>query len=109
MKYLAVFLLWNILLLSSISGMANTHHKTAACCTESTHKDCRKQPKHTSDNDCQKGTCNATLCCSACGFLISQPISLSPAIIDLNNQMAHRFRVGGLSDYHDNDWNPPKA
>ena len=109
MKYLAVFLLWNMLLLSSISGTANTHHKTASWCKESAHKDCGKQLKHTSDNDCQKGACNATLCCSVCGFLISPPISLSPAIIDLSNRMPHNFNAGALSDYHDNDWNPPKA
>ena len=106
---MAVFLLWNMLLLSSISGMANTHHGTASCCKESTYKNCRKQPKHTSDNDCQKGTCNAALCCSACGFLISPPGSISPVILDLSNQMPDHFSAGMLSDYQDDDWNPPKA
>jgi hypothetical protein len=109
MKYLAIFLASCILLLSSVSVMASPHQGQASCCKESTHKDCCKQKKQTSDNNCAKGTCNAMLSCSNFGFIPSPSVSLSPVMIDLNNQIAHPFITGQVSDYHDNDWNPPKA
>jgi hypothetical protein len=109
MKYLAVFLASCILLLSSVSVMASPRQGQASCCKESTHKDCCKQQKQTSDNDCAKGTCNAMLSCGTCGFTIISSVSLSPAITDLNDQITHPFAVGELSDYQSNDWNPPKA
>jgi hypothetical protein len=109
MKYLAVFLASCILLLSSVSVMASPYQGQASCCKESTHKDCCKQQKQSSDNNCAKGACNAMLSCSTCGFILSPSFSLSPAMIDLNNQIAYPFITGQISDYHDNDWNPPKA
>jgi len=109
MKYITVFVILNVLLLSSATGMANISHGTASCCAAKIHTANCKQQKHTSDNDCAKGNCNAMLSCSTCGFLIISPISISPAIIDLNTQPAHLFITGELSDYQDNDWNPPKA
>jgi hypothetical protein len=109
MKYIAVFLILNVLLLSSVSGMANIHVGTKSCCEQIAHKHSCKQPRHTSDDDCGKGTCNAMLSCSTCGFLIVSYISVSPAVVYLNNQIAHPFITGELSDYQDNSWNPPKA
>jgi hypothetical protein len=111
MKYIAVFLTLCILFLSSVSGMANTlnHKGSASCCKESVHKDCCKQQKHGSDDDCAKGTCNAMPSCGNCGFIINPFVSLSPAMNDLNDQIIHPFEIGELSDYHSNDWNPPKA
>jgi hypothetical protein len=109
MKYIAVFLILNVLLLSSISGMANIRDGKASFCKQTTHQDCCKQSNHTSNNDCAKGTCNAMLSRSTCGFLMILPISLSPAITDLSDQITHDFITGELSEYQDNDWNPPKA
>ena len=111
MKSIAVFLTLCILFLFSVSGMANTlHHKaSASCCKESAHKDCCKQQKQTPDNNCAKGTCNAMLSCGTCGFTIIPFVSLSPAITDLNDQITHPFVTGELSEYQDNNWNPPKA
>lgn len=109
MKYIAVFIATCILLLSSVPGMANTHRGTGAYCKENRHKDCCKQQKQTSDSDCAKDTCNVLLSCSTCGFIIIQPIAVLPVMAHLNNQIAHHFIAGELSDYHDNDWNPPKA
>jgi hypothetical protein len=109
MKYIAVFLVLNVLLLSSISGMANIRYGKATCRKQTTAQDCCRQPKHTSDNDCAKGTCNAMLSCSTCGFLMISPISLSPVMSNLSTQIAHPFITGELSDYYSDDWNPPKA
>jgi hypothetical protein len=109
MKYIAVFFILNMLLLSSISGIAGIHHGPATCCKESIHKDCGKQQMQTSDRDCPKGICNVMLSCGTCGFIISLPVSLSPAIIDLNNQTTPPFIADKLSDYQNNDWNPPKV
>ncbi|MDO3641478.1 hypothetical protein R1T15_04605 [Mucilaginibacter sp. L3T2-6] len=91
--------------------MANTLHRkdSASCCKASVNKDCCKQQKQTSGNDCAKGACNAMLSCGTCGFTIVPSISLSPAITDLNDQTTHPFAIGELSDYQDNDWTPPKA
>jgi hypothetical protein len=47
--------------------------------------------------------------CSTGGFLMSSSIVVSPAMIDLSSQITHPFSTGELSDYQDNDWNPPKA
>ena len=99
----------NVLLLSSVTGMANISHGKAPCCAEKMKKDCCKQQKHSSDNDCAKGNCNTMLSCSTCGFLIISPISFSAVIFDLNTQTTHPFNTGELSDYQNNDWNPPKA
>jgi hypothetical protein len=107
MKYIAIFLILNVLLLSSVTGMANISQGTA--CAVKMGKDCCKQQKNNSDNDCAKGPCNAMLSCGTCGFIVVQSISLSPAVIDLNRQIIHHFVVDELSDYHDNDWNPPKV
>ena len=111
MKYIAVFLTSCILFLSSASGMANTLHDkvSASCCAASAHKDCCKQQKQNPYNNCAKGACNAMLLCGTCGFTIIPSVSLSPAITDLNDQATHPFAIGELSDYQDNDWNPPKA
>ncbi|MCR8557378.1 hypothetical protein KXD93_06980 [Mucilaginibacter sp. BJC16-A38] len=109
MKYIAVFLATCILLLSSVPGMANTHRGAVAYCKGSRHQDCCKQQKQTSDNDCAKGTCHMMVSCSTCGFIIIQSITVSPVMIHLKNQIAHSYLAGGLSDYQDNDWNPPKA
>jgi len=108
MKYLAVFLASCILLLSSVSVMASPHRGQVSCCKESTHKDCCKK-KQASDKNCAKDACNAMLSCNTCGFIQSPSLSLSPAIVDLNDQTASPFITGQLSDYHANDWNPPKA
>ena len=111
MKSIAVFLTLCVLFLSSVSGMANTLHTkvSASCCKESAHKDCCKQQKQNPDNNCAKGTCNAMLSCGTCGFTIIPSVFLSPAITDLNDQPTLPFAIGELSDYQDNDWNPPKA
>lgn len=109
MKYIAVFLILNVLLLSSLSGIAGIQHRTASCCTEKTHKDCCKQQKQRSDKDCAKGNCNAMLSCGTCGFIATQPVSFLPAVIDLSQQPAHPSLIGVLSDYYGKDWNPPKA
>jgi len=108
MKYIAVFLIWNMLLLSAIQGIANSHHETAMCCKQTTHHDCCNQPKRGADNDCSKGACNVMLSCGTCGFLIISSVSILPVITDVNSKMAQRFRMGELSDYQDNGWNPPK-
>lgn len=110
MKYLAVFLTLCILFLSSVSGMANTLHTKASTsyCKQSAQKDCCKQQKQHSDNNCAKGTCNAMLSCGTCSFTIISSVSLSPAITDLKDRAARPFAVGELSDYQNNDWNPPK-
>jgi hypothetical protein len=109
MKSIAVFLILNILLLSSFTGMAKIPSRTASCCISKTQKDCCRQQKKSTDDDCGKGACNAMLSCGTCGFVINSPLSLSPAMIDLNDQIVHPFAIGELSDYHDNDWTPPKA
>jgi len=109
MKYIAVFLATCVLLLSSVPGIANTHRGTVAYCKESGHQDCCKQQKQTSDNDCAKGTCHMMTSCSTCGFIIIQSIVVSPVMIHLKNQIAYSYIAGELSDYQDNDWNPPKA
>jgi hypothetical protein len=89
--------------------MASPHQGQASCCKESTHKDRCKQQKQNSDNNCAKGVCNTMLSCSTCGFMLNPSVLLSPATIDLNNQIARPFITGEISDFHDNDWNPPKA
>jgi hypothetical protein len=109
MKYIAVFLILNVLLLASVTGMANISHGTASCCTAKMKKDCCKQQKPAAGNDCAKGNCNAMLSCSTCGFLITSIIAVLPVMINLNNRIAYPFITGELSDYQDNDWNPPKA
>ncbi len=109
MKYIVVFLILNVLLLSSIPGMAHVHYGKTTCCKHIASHDCGKQSKHTSDDDCAKGTCNTMLSCGANGFLVASPISLSPAMVDLSNQITRPFITGELSDYHSNDWNPPKG
>jgi hypothetical protein len=109
MKYIAVFLILNVLLLSSVTGMANIHHGTASCCKENAHASDCKQQKHHPDDDCAKGNCNALLSCGTCGFIVIPSVSVLPAMIDLNNQTVHPLAIGELSDYHGNGWNPPKA
>jgi hypothetical protein len=109
MKYIAVFLILNILLLSSLSGIAGIQHGTASCCKQQTHKDCCKQQKQSADNDCAKGNCNAMVSCGTCGFIINESQVVLPAVTDLQQQSAYPFAIGALSDYYDNGWNPPKA
>lgn len=109
MKYIAVFLILNVLLLSSVTGMANISHGTASCCTAKMKNDCCKQQKHGSDNDCAKGNCNAMLSCGTCGFVITTTVSISPIIFILSSKSIHPFAIGELSDYHGVGWNPPKA
>lgn len=109
MKSIAVFLILNLLLLSSFSGMAHIRHDKASCCIAKTQKDCCKQQKHTDNDECSKGICNAMLSCGTCGFAMSLAVSISPTVSILSNQAAHSFAIGELSDYHDNGWNPPKA
>ena len=109
MKSIAVFLILNILLLSSFSGIANIHHGKASCCVTKTQKDCCKKQKQGADNDCANGNCNAMLSCGTCGFIITASVSISPTISILSNQAVHPFAIGELSDYHGNGWNPPKV
>jgi hypothetical protein len=109
MKYIAVFLILNVLLLSSFSGMANIHHGKATCCLPKIQKNCCKQQKHNSDNDCAKGNCNAMLSCGTCGFVITATVSIPPIIPILSSQSVRPFPIGELSDYHGNGWNPPKV
>jgi hypothetical protein len=109
MKSIAVFLILNILLLSSFTGTANIHHGKASCCVAKTHTDCCKQPKHSAADDCAKGNCNAMLSCGICGFVIASSVSILPIISILSSQAVHPFLIGELSDYCGNGWNPPKA
>jgi hypothetical protein len=108
MKYIAVFLILNVLLLSSVSGIANIHHVTAYSCKAKTHNDCC-QHKKGSDNDCAKTNCNIMMPCGACEFIIVPSEYFSPSVVDLPKQLAHPFSIGEISDYYGNDWNPPKA
>lgn len=111
MKYIAVFLISCLLFASSVPGGANTlHQKVSASCGQasSPKNNCGDQ-KNIPCNDCAKGTCNAMMSCSTGGFLMSSSIVVSPAMIDLSSQITHPFSTGELSDYQDNDWNPPKA
>ncbi|WP_345955302.1 hypothetical protein [Mucilaginibacter sp. PAMB04168] len=109
MKSIAVFLILNILLLSSFPGMANIRHGKSSCCTEKMQKDCCKHSKHDSSSDCAKGNCNAMLSCGNCGFIVTSSIALSPTISTLYSQSVPPFAIGELSDYHGNGWNPPKG
>lgn len=109
MKSIAVFLILNILLLSSFTGTANNNHGKASCCVAKTQKDCCKQSKHDASDDCAKGNCNAMLSCGTCGFVITASVSISPAIFILSSQAVHSFAIGELSDYHGKGWNPPKV
>ncbi|SDG12413.1 hypothetical protein [Mucilaginibacter gossypii] len=109
MKYIAVFLILNLLLLSSFSGIAGIQYGAAKCCKQKTHQDCCKQQKQKSAGDCAKGNCDAMVNCGTCSFIIVQPSSFSPAVVDLQQQAAYPFLIGALSDYYGNGWNPPKA
>jgi hypothetical protein len=109
MKSIAVFLILNILLLSSFTGTASSHYGKASCCVAKAYKGCCKQQKHSSGNDCAKGNCNAMLSCSQCGFVITASVSISPIISILSGQAVRPFPIGELSDYHGNGLNPPKA
>jgi len=88
MKSIAVFLILNILLLSSFTDTTNSNQGKASCCVAKAHKDCCKQQKHSSDNDCAKGNCNAMLSCGTCGFVITASISISPIISTYNKDTA---------------------
>src|SRR5258707_15607262 len=111
MKYIAFFLISCLLFLSPVPGSASgLHHEVpASCFKKSLAKDHCGDQKNIPCNDCAKGTCNAMTSCSAIGFLMSSSIVVSPAMIDLSSQVTHPFSTGELSDYEDNDWNPPKA
>jgi hypothetical protein len=109
MKYIAFFLILNTLLLSSFTGKSSIHRVTESCCKEKKHTANCKQQKHHPHDDCAKGNCNAMLSCGTCGFVIAASVSISPIISILSSQIVHHFPIGELSDYHDNDWNPPKA
>jgi hypothetical protein len=109
MKFIAVFLILNVLLLSSFTGMANIRYEKASCCVTKMKKDCCMQLKHHAADNCAKGTCNAMLSCGTCGFVITASVSLSPTIFILSSQAVHPFSIGELSDYHGNGWNPPKS
>lgn len=111
MKSIAVFLVLCILFLSPVPGIASTlHHKvSASCCKESSAKNHCGHQKNIPCNDCAKGTCNTMMCCCTSGFLITPSLSVSPAMTDLSSQVIHSFITSELSDYQDNDWNPPKV
>jgi hypothetical protein len=109
MKSIAVFIILNVLLLSSFTGMANIRYGKASCCITKMKKDCCKQSKHDFSDDCAKGNCNAMLSCGTCGFVIAASLSISPTACILSGVAVHYFSIGELSDYHDNDWNPPKV
>jgi hypothetical protein len=109
MKSIAVFLILNVLLLSSFTGMANIHRATAACRAAKVQKGCCTQQKKSADNDCGKGACNTMLSCGTCGFVITASVSIPPIISILGSQAVYPFPIGELSDYHGNDWNPPKV
>src|SRR5476651_2631566 len=109
MRSIAVFLILNVLLLSSFTGTANSHHGKASSCLTKTQKDCFKQQKQGADDNCAKGNCNAMLSCGTCGFVITASVSISSAISILSSRAVHPFATGELSDYHGNGWNPPKV
>jgi len=109
MKSIAVFLILNVLLLSSFTGTVNSHHGKTSCCAAKAQKDCCKQQKQGASDDCAKGTCNVMLSCGTCGFVITASVSISPLISILSSQAVPPFAIGELSDYHGNGWNPPKA
>ena len=88
MKYIAVFLILNILLLSSFTSKSNVYHGMRSCCKEQKHTANCKQQKHHSDDDCAKGNCNAMLSCGTCGFVITASISISPIISTYNKDTA---------------------
>ena len=109
MKPIAVFLILNILLLSSFTGAVNSHPGKASCCITKMQKDSCKHPKQDSSDSCAKGNCSAMLSCGTCGFVITASVSISPAISILSPQAVHPVAIGELSDYHRNGWNPPKV
>jgi hypothetical protein len=109
MKSIAVFLILNILLLSSLMGTANSHRGKESCCISKTNKDCCKKQKQGADDNCAKGNCNAMLSCGTCGFVITASVSISPTIAILSSRAVQPFAIGELSDYHGNGWNPPKV
>jgi hypothetical protein len=111
MKYIAVFLATCILFLSPVPGNANgLHHQVSASCfKKSSPTDHCGGQKHIPCNDCSKGTCNTMMSCSTGGFLMSSSIVVSPVMLDLSSQITYPFSTGELSEYQDNDWNPPKA
>jgi hypothetical protein len=111
MKYIAVFLILNLLLLSAFTftSKAGIHHATGACCKEQKHTANCEQQKHHTDDDCTKGNCNAMPYCGTCAFVITACVSISPTFSNLSSQNIHLFTIGELSDYHGNGWNPPKV
>lgn len=109
MKFIAVFLILNILLLSSFTGAVSSHHGKASCCIIKAQKDCCKKQKQSAGDDCAKGNCNAMLSCGTCGFVITPSVSISPIISILSSRAVPPFAIGELSDYHGNGWNPPKV
>lgn len=109
MKYIAVFLMVNVLLFSSFTGMANIRYENATSCKQITGQDCGKQSKHASDNDCSKGMCNAMLSCGVCIFVVNSSVSISATISSLCSRVVPPSAIGELSDYHSSGWNPPKV
>jgi hypothetical protein len=106
MKFVALILASCIIFLSSFAGMDNNIQKDK-CCLK--HSKCCYEHKGNNQKGCQTGMCTMMLSCSICGFLIVQPLSVSPKTTFLNNHLFFTYQAGLLSNYSPVGWHPPQV
>jgi len=108
MKLMAYFLLACLMLLSSISGTANTLRLAAKenCCEKSV---CKHGQNQKQEKNCDNGLCNRMLSCSRCGFLPVGQLSVSKQFAQIVKRATLQTTMVMTSDYSETDWHPPKV
>jgi len=109
MKYLASFLVMILMLSASVPGIAGARKDCQSNIKSCLHTNCCKETKHSTKNDCPKTGCICVLSCCNCGVIKSTAIANPSFTSDLSDQHRTPFVIGDLSDYKNNNWNPPKA
>jgi hypothetical protein len=111
MKFLAI-LLSVCILFFSFSGTVKPIQPSAKkiCCHKMAGKPaCQNQQKPTQKDDCTNEGCTMLFSCSLCGFLIVEPLTISPNISYQISKPVSLYKIGELSAYHPSDWKPPQA
>jgi hypothetical protein len=95
-----------LVFLSLLPGEVKTMPISAKShCQMSPHWPCK--PQHT--NDCRQGTCSTMLCCSLCGFINAELVTIKAPGVVVTDPAATPYHVSHPADYFPSNWNPPKV
>jgi len=106
MKVIAFVMMVCLVFLSLLQGEVKSMPVTAKShCRMSHHSPC----KPARSNDCGQGTCSTMLCCSSCGFIKAESVTIKALVSVITEPAATPHHVGDLAKYSPSNWNPPKV